>query len=215
MSKERQYSFLDRVCLQVDNAIRALTNHPHSHGQINPAAGTQEEALTDKERRYSASLMRINHAGEICAQGLYHGQALVSRQAEVQEKMQAAAIEEGDHLNWCKDRLDELNSHVSYLNPVWYAGSFLIGVGSGLLGDKWSLGFVAETEKQVVAHLDSHLEKLPVQDQRSLKIIERMKKDEDHHREEAIAAGAMQLPRVIQGIMQLTSKIMVKTAYWI
>jgi ubiquinone biosynthesis monooxygenase Coq7 len=129
--------------------------------------------------------------------------------------MQQAAIEEGDHLSWCKQRLDELGSHTSYLNPFWYAGSFCMGMVAGIVGDKWSLGFVAETEKQVIRHLEGHMEMLPAEDARSYKIIEKMEKDEAKHRDEAIAAGAKELPEVVKKGMGLTSKVMVKTAYWI
>lgn len=211
----RHYTFLDRLCLGVDNALRALSNTPHTTGIPNPAGQTEDTAMTEQERRHAAGLMRINHTGEICAQGLYHGQGLVSRCAETQQKMHNAAIEEGDHLSWCKERLDELHSHTSYLNPIWYAGSFVIGAAAGFMGDKWSLGFVAETEKQVINHLDSHLEKLPAGDRRSLKILEKMQVDEAKHRQEAIDAGAKELPGPVKLVMNWSSKIMVKTTYWI
>src|SRR4029078_1478386 len=151
---------------------------------------------TDAQRKQSAALMRVNHAGEVCAQALYHGQGVVSRTSQVQEKMQLAALEEGDHLHWCRQRLEELGSHTSYLNPLWYAGSFCIGMAAGMIGDKWSLGFVAETERQVIKHLEKHLKLLPAQDQRSYTVLERMEKDEAHHRDEAIAAGANDWPEL-------------------
>lgn len=212
---ERHYTFLDRICFGIDQAVRALANNPKTSGAPHPAKGIDEHSMNDNERKHAAALMRINHAGEICAQALYHGQGVISRSKEVQVKMQHAAIEEGDHLAWCKKRLDELHSHTSYLNPLWYAGSFCIGMAAGMIGDKWSLGFVAETERQVIKHLEGHLHLLPKQDQRSYKIIERMEKDEAKHRDEAIAAGAHELPNVIKEIMAITSKIMVKTTYWI
>ncbi|OGT61516.1 MAG: hypothetical protein A3E85_05395 [Gammaproteobacteria bacterium RIFCSPHIGHO2_12_FULL_45_12] len=159
--------------------------------------------------------MRINHTGEICAQALYHGQGVVSKTGEVQLKMQQAAIEEGDHLAWCRKRLDELGSHTSYLNPLWYAGSFCIGMVAGMVGDAWSLGFVAETERQVIRHLETHLHLLPEKDQRSHRILAQMEKDEARHRDEAIASGARELPAMIKQGMALSAKVMVKTVYWI
>lgn len=215
MSTPRHYTFLDRVCLGVDQAVRALTDTVKTTGAVYPAKGTDESPMTEKQRKHSAGLMRINHAGEICAQALYHGQGVVSRSLEVQEKMHVAAIEEGDHLAWCKQRLDELGSHPSYLNPLWYAGSFCIGMVAGMIGDEWSLGFVAETERQVIRHLQSHLQSLPMEDQRSYKILERMESDEARHRDDAVQLGARELPVVIKKTMTLTSKVMVKSAYYV
>lgn len=215
MESKRQYNFFDRLCLGIDQAVKALTNHVQTSGQIYPASVVDEEPLTDKERKHAAALMRINHAGEICAQALYHGQGMVSKSLEIQEKMQQAAQEEGHHLAWCKQRLDELNSHVSYLNPVWYAGSFCIGMVAGMVGDEWSLGFVAETERQVIHHLEGHLQTLPSNDKRSYAILQRMERDEALHRDEAIRLGARELPGPIKHAMSLVSKIMVKTAYWL
>jgi len=210
---ERHYSLADKICLGLDSALRALHGKVKTTQAPYPARDCEEHPLTDEQRHHSAGLMRVNHAGEICAQALYHGQAVVSRSTHVQEKMQQAAIEEGDHLNWCQLRLDELGSHTSYLNPVWYAGSFCIGMVAGMIGDDWSLGFVAETEKQVIKHLDSHLHLLPQQDARSYKILQTMEQDEAKHRDEAIAAGARELPRIVKLVMSLVSKVMVKTAY--
>lgn len=215
MKSQRQYSFLDRLCLGFDQAVRALTDNVKTTGSAYPGQKTEEALLSDKQRKHSAALMRINHAGEICAQALYHGQGVVSRSHEVQEKMQQAATEEGDHLTWCRQRIDELGSHVSYLNPLWYAGSFCIGMVAGVIGDSWSLGFVVETERQVIKHLRGHLETLPVADERSYKILHKMESDEARHRDEAIALGARELPRVVKSGMSLTSKVMVKTAYWV
>lgn len=215
MNINRNYTFLDKLCLGVDQAIRALTNQPHTSGEVYPAKSVAEEPMSDEQRKHSAGLMRINHAGEVCAQALYHGQAIASRSCDVQEKMQQAALEEGDHLDWCKKRLDELDSHTSYLNPLWYAGSFCIGMTAGMIGDKWSLGFVVETERQVIKHLSGHMTMLPMQDQRSYQILKRMEADEAHHRDQAMHAGANELPEFIKSIMSLTSKIMVKTAYYL
>jgi ubiquinone biosynthesis monooxygenase Coq7 len=211
----RHYTFLDKLCLGLDQAVRTLMDNPKTSGLSYPGKSVDEQALTATQRKHSAGLMRINHAGEICAQALYHGQGVVSRSREVQEKMHQAAIEEGDHLAWCKQRLDELGSHVSYLNPFWYAGSFCIGMAAGMIGDKWSLGFVAETESQVVAHLKNHLQNLPANDARSYTILQRMETDEAKHRDEAIALGAKVLPDFMRKMMAITSKVMVKTAYWV
>lgn len=215
MSTHRQYTFFDRFCLGIDQVVRALTDHAKNTGKSHPAKKTAEHPLSSEQRKRSAAFMRINHAGEICAQALYHGQGVVSKSDEVQLKMQQAALEEGDHLTWCKQRLDELGSHTSYLNPLWYAGSFCIGMVAGMVGDQWSLGFVAETERQVIKHLQGHLEILPEADERSHKILAQMEKDEAKHRDEAIAAGARELPEIIKKTMSFTSKIMVNTAYYI
>jgi len=211
----RHYTFWDRLCLGLDQAVRALTDNARTTGAAYPGKDVTEPDLTSEQRKKSAALMRINHAGEICAQALYHGQGVVSRSQEVQEKMHLAAIEEGDHLAWCKQRLDELCSHPSYLNPLWYAGSFCIGMAAGMIGDKWSLGFVAETERQVVLHLRSHLHTLPANDARSYTILQQMQADEARHRDDAVHLGANELPFVIRKGMAMTSKVMVKAAYWV
>lgn len=210
----KHFTLFDKLCLGIDQALRALTDNAKTTGQSYPATSAHE-SLTESERKHSAGLMRVNHTGEICAQALYHGQGIVSREPDLQEKLQQAAIEEGDHLAWCKQRLDELHSHTSYLNPLWYAGSFCIGMVAGMIGDKWSLGFVVETERQVIKHLEEHLSKLPTQDACSHQILTRMEQDEAKHRDEALAAGAHELPGIIKRMMALTSKIMVKTAYWV
>lgn len=215
MKSLRHYSFLDRICLGIDQTVRALTDNPKTTGAPYPARHIEEQQLTNQERKHSSALMRINHAGEICAQALYHGQGMVSRGHGIRENLQRAAIEEGDHLSWCRERLDELGSHTSYLNPFWYVGSFCIGMVAGMIGDKWSLGFVAETERQVIKHLESHLHLLPVQDQRSYKILQQMEQDEAKHREDALASGARELPGVIRNGMAVVSKIMVKTTYYL
>lgn len=215
MTTHRHYTFLDRLCLGLDQALRSLTDNVKTTGAAYPGKSVEEQDLTTEQRKHSAGLMRINHAGEICAQALYHGQGVVSRSVDVQEKMQVSAIEEGDHLSWCKKRLDELGSHSSYLNPLWYSGSFCIGMIAGMIGDKYSLGFVAETERQVVNHLQGHLHQLTDNDKRSYTILKRMESDEAKHRDDAIALGANELPDAIRKIMAFTSKIMVKTAYWV
>ncbi len=156
--------------------------------------------------------MRVNHVGEVCAQALYQGQALTSRSAAVREKMREAADEEIDHLNWCYQRIETLGGHTSLFNPIWYAGSFALGVGAGLAGDKWSLGFLAETEKQVVEHLHSHLERLPPQDIVSRAVVGQMAEDEAKHAEMAISEGGAELPAPIKGLMKLTARIMTTVA---
>lgn len=210
---DRHYSLADKFCLGLDSALRALHGHAKTTQAPYPARDCEDNALTDQQRKHSAGLMRVNHTGEICAQALYLGQSVGSRSSHVQEKMQQAAIEEGDHLHWCQLRLDELGSHTSYLNPFWYAGSFAIGMTAGMIGDDWSLGFVAETEKQVIKHLESHMHLLPQQDARSYNILQAMERDEAKHRDDAIAAGARELPGIVKFIMGLMSKVMVKTAY--
>ena len=159
--------------------------------------------------------MRINHAGEICAQGLYQGQAITARLPRVREKMEEAAQEENDHIAWTADRIRELEGHTSYLNPLWYAGSFTLGALAGLAGDRWSLGFVAETEKQVVRHLDNHLSRLSPHDTRSRAILEQMKIDEGKHATVAIGAGAADFPGPVKRVMKFMSKIFTGTAFWV
>lgn len=212
---QRHYTFLDKICLGLDQAVRALTDTPKTTGGEYPANGMESVVLTEAQRRHAAGLMRVNHAGEICAQALYHGQSMVSRTPEMQAHLQEAALEEGDHLAWCKLRLDELDSHPTYLSPFWYMGSFSIGMMAGMIGDNWSLGFIAETERQVIKHLQSHLALLPLNDERSAIILKKMAADEAKHRDDAILSGADELPRPIKQLMSLISKVMVKTAYWI
>lgn len=211
----RNYSICDRLCINFDQFLRAMGDHSKTTGRPVPLPKTGAPELTEAEQKHAAALMRINHAGEICAQALYHGQMLVSRSSQMRAHLELAAKEEGDHLVWCKSRLDALNSHPSYLNPLWYTGSFCIGMMAGMIGDDWSLGFIAETERQVIAHLETHLEALTPQDQYSFAILKQMEIDEAAHRDEAIAAGGRELPGPIKKIMNLTSKIMVNTAYWV
>jgi 3-demethoxyubiquinol 3-hydroxylase len=215
MQSLRSYSFFDRICLSIDQGLRALNGTPQTTGAPYPGKSEVNPELSAEQRKHSAGLMRVNHAGEVCAQALYHGQGLVSKEPVVQEKMQHAAIEEGDHLSWCKKRLEELDSHTSYLNPFWYTGSFCMGMAAGMIGDKWSLGFLAETERQVIKHLSCHMHLLPREDLRSYTILKKMEEDEARHRDEAVSLGAHELPWIVRKAMSLTSKIMVKTAYWI
>jgi ubiquinone biosynthesis monooxygenase Coq7 len=213
MKSNRHYSLIDQICLGIDQAVRAVFGKPETTARNNPAKGEMESPLTIEQRQHAAGLMRVNHTGEVCAQALYHAQGLISRSQDIKIKMQQAAIEEGDHLAWCNSRITELGSHTSYLNPLWYAGSFVIGLTAGLIGDKWNLGFVAETENQVVKHLEKHLQLLPTEDHKSYKILQQMQIDEAHHRDDARSAGAEELPEFIKKLMQFSSKIMVKVAY--
>ncbi len=213
--KSRHYSSLDTLIGQVDSALRTLFGTPVTTERPNPAANTAEADLSESARNEAARLMRINHTGEVCAQALYQGQALTAKLDNVRERMERAAQEENDHLDWCEKRVHELGSHTSVLNPAFYAGSFAIGAIAGVIGDKWSLGFVAETEKQVIKHLDEHLEQIDPHDEKSRVILEQMKVDEAHHGNMALDAGGAPLPRPVQKAMQLTSKIMTKSVYWI
>ena len=215
MLKKRHYTWQDSACLGLDQMVRTLFGQPKNSGRPYPVINRNEETLTATQHQKSAALMRINHAGEVCAQALYHGQGCISKRAAIKEKMALAALEEGDHLVWCQKRLTELGSRPSYLNVFWYTHSFVIGMAAGLMGDKWSLGFLAETEEQVVKHLTKHLVQLQDYDKRSYQILLQMQQDEAHHREDAIKAGGNALPKWVKKIMQFTSKIMVKTTYWI
>lgn len=209
----RDYSPVDRFLMHVDTGLRTVFGRPRVTERPNPAEDIAETELTEAEKELAGRLMRINHAGEVAAQGLYEGQALTARLAEVRDKMERAAMEENDHLAWCESRINQLGSHKSFLNPLWYGGSLAIGAIAGLAGDKWSLGFVTETERQVVRHLDSHLAQLSERDQKSRVILEQMKEDEGHHATTALHAGGAELPKPIKKLMTLTSKIMTRSAY--
>ena len=213
--KERAYSPVDRWIGRFDQALRTVFGPAPHIERKSPAAGKVETDLDATERELAGRLMRINHAGEICAQALYQGQAVTAKLPNVREKMEQAADEENDHLAWTEERIREMGTHTSYLNPLWYAGSFAIGALAGFAGDKWSLGFVAETEKQVVRHLDGHLGRLPNQDEKSRAILEQMRADEGRHATVALEAGAASLPPPIKRLMRLTSRVMTQTAYWI
>ncbi len=211
----RHLTLADKIVNQFDTALRTVAGQPKLTERPNPSAGIAEAELTDAERELAGRLMRINHAGEVSAQGLYQGQALTAKLPQVREKMERAALEENDHLEWCERRARELGTHVSYLNPLWYLGSLSIGALAGLAGDKWSLGFVVETEHQVVKHLEEHEAQLTDSDQKTHAILRQMKEDEAHHADIATSAGGADFPAPIKGLMQLTSKIMTRTAYWI
>lgn len=207
----RQYSPFDQLIIGLDRAVSTVFGRPAT-SRGSPALGKVAQ-LTPEDQRLSASLMRVNHAGEVAAQALYQGQALTARSDFVKERMRQAAQEENDHLAWCATRINELDSRVSLLDPIWYAGSFALGAMAGAAGDKWSLGFVAETEHQVCLHLEEHLEKLPAEDAPSRAILAQMKLDETHHGEQARQAGAAELPAMAKKLMTLASKVMTKTAF--
>jgi ubiquinone biosynthesis monooxygenase Coq7 len=202
---------IDNFLIAADEALRTLA------GVATPARKApgepMEKRLDDADRRTAAALMRVNHAGEICAQALYSGQALVARDERVRAALQAAGAEERDHLAWCRERLDELGDRPSYLGPFWYAGSFALGVVSGMAGDRWSLGFLAETEAQVERHLDGHIERLPDADTRSRAILEQMREDENRHGQTGRALGGAELPLPVKMAMRAFSRVMTRTAY--
>lgn len=204
-------SLIDRFIIEFDTALRSVVGGANA-GRPIPGSDSNN-ALDSEEREHAAGLMRVNHVGEVCAQALYQSQKLLARNSQIQEMLDRSGQEEMDHLAWCETRLKELGSHTSYLNPFWYAGSFAIGLVAGLAGDRWSLGFVAETEKQVENHLESHLKKLPELDHRSRAIVDQMRIDEIAHGQAALQAGGASLPESIQKIMQAMSKLMTTTAY--
>lgn len=211
----RDFSLIDNFFIHADLARKTLCVQPKEHQRTYPAKNSIENNLSEQEKKHAAGLMRVNHAGEVCAQALYQGQALTTRSYFIKEKMQEAADEELDHLAWCNQRLYELNSHTSYLNLFWYCGALSIGLVAGMIGDRWSLGFLAETEEQVVQHLESHLGALPQQDEKSRTIVEQMHEDESKHRDMAFEAGAADLPGFIKIMMAMSSKVMTKLAYYI
>jgi len=209
----RSFTAIDRFIIGIDKALRMSAGQTAEATRDNPADSVPEIVMDEDHRRHAAGLMRINHAGEVCAQALYAGQAATARSPDIQAEMQKAANEEIDHLSWCKDRLDELESKPSLLDPLWYAGSFAIGAAAGLAGDGWSLGFLKETENQVETHLEGHIEKLPPEDARSRAILDQMKIDEAKHAQMAADAGAYDLPRPVRRIMKLTASAMKAVAY--
>lgn len=212
---QRAFSPADTLIIHADRVLRTLAGHAKTTGRENPADAIEDNELNDDEAKLSAQLMRVNHAGEVAAQALYQGQSLTARNKAVQEKLIQAAEEENDHLAWCRKRLNELGEKTSLLDPAWYLGSLAIGATAGLAGDKWSLGFLAETEKQVVQHIDSHLEKLPDNDHKTRAILEQMHEDENQHATTAIEQGGVELPKPIKQGMRFVSKVMTKTSFWI
>lgn len=210
---ERDLTSIDRLFAGLGDALRTVANTKTVAARQSPAEGLPEQVLSRREVDHSAGLMRVNHAGEVAAQGLYQGHAAVARDPAIARQMQDAADEERDHLGWCDHRLTELGSHPSRLSPVWYAGAFAIGAASGMLGDKWSLGFIEETEKQVSEHLRGHLDKLPKNDARSRAIVRQMRDEEEQHGINARNAGAADLPGPVRRLMRLTARVMTLTAY--
>jgi ubiquinone biosynthesis monooxygenase Coq7 len=210
----RHTNLVDHFITQADQALRTLTDTVTAQ-RPSPAQQKLIHELTDIEKKHIAGLMRINHTGEVCAQALYQGQALTAKLPAVRSAMEQAAQEEIDHLAWCKERLDELNSHTSYLNPLWYGLSFSIGAVAGLVGDKWSLGFVAATEEQVCKHLDHHLQQLPAEDEKSYAILDAMREDEAKHATTALDAGGIKFTPTTKKIMSAVAKVMTKTTYYI
>jgi 3-demethoxyubiquinol 3-hydroxylase len=208
----QHYSFLDKIIICFDKTWHLTQKGPRAC-RPNPADQVSEADLNPRERRHAAGLMRINHVGEVCAQALYQGQALTARSIEIEKKLQHAALEEIDHLAWCQQRLTELNARPSYLNPFWYFGSWLMGVLAGTISDRISLGFLAETEQQVAAHLATHLEKLPLQDKKSRAIVTQMRLEELQHAHTAEQAGAAVLPIFVRRSMHFLAELMKWWAY--
>jgi ubiquinone biosynthesis monooxygenase Coq7 len=203
---------IDTLIPEFDKALRAVFASAPTRRTM-PGADLPEAELSDAEKRHVAALMRVNHCGEICAQALYQGQALASRDPVVKRELEQAAWEETEHLNWTENRIAELGGRKSLLNPLWYAGSLAIGLVAGKCGDAWSLGFLAETERQVEGHLESHMLRLPKQDRKSWEVLEQMKADEMRHAETATHYGARELPRPVQLAMKLSSKVMTRLSY--
>lgn len=204
----------DRLIVEFDKGLRTLFSQAHSV-RAYPDADVPEAALDEAEKKHAAALMRVNHSGEICAQALYQGQALTARDPAVQHKLELAAHEETEHLAWTARRVHELGGNLSVFNPFWYSGSLAIGALAGLLGDKWNLGFLAETERQVGAHLQSHLQSLPMQDEKSRAIVTQMYTDETAHADMARELGGAVLPQPVQWAMKLNGKLMTNTVYWV
>jgi ubiquinone biosynthesis monooxygenase Coq7 len=211
----RELTFSDKLLLQIDVTLRTLVPPKERISQRPfPAESIHHDTLSASQKKHVAGLMRVNHAGEVSAQALYQGQALTAQLASIKKQMREAAEEENDHLAWCEQRLNELDSRPSYLNPIWYMGSLMLGAMAGLVSDAFSLGFVVETERQVGAHLQSHLSNLPQEDTRTKAILEQMEIDESHHAEVAIKAGAVELPPFIKKLMAITAKIMTRSSYY-
>lgn len=210
---QRTFSTLDRCLTHLDRALRTVASETPNAARPYPGADVPDAGLSAAETRHAAGLMRVNHAGEVCAQALYSAQGLRSASPETRAHMEAAAAEETDHLQWCAERLTELDSRPSRLGPLWYGGSFLIGTAAGLAGDRWSFGFVMETERQVEAHLGTHLNRLPLTDERSRAVVRQMQADEARHGEDARHAGGTELPAPIPAAMAFCAGVMKFAAY--
>jgi len=211
--RQRRLSLIDRLITEADSVLRTITNTGHTAARPSPSNGHAESELSENERRHVAGLMRVNHTGEVCAQALYQGQALTAKLPTVREEMEHAAAEEVDHLVWCEQRLRELESQPSVLNPVWYGLSFGLGAIAGAIGDKVSLGFVAATEERVSNHLRDHLKSLPEDDRKSRLIVQKMLEDEQRHGEKALEAGGAEFPQPVKDAMTAVSKVMTKSSY--
>lgn len=205
---------LDRLIVEFDKGLRTLFSQAHSV-RPHPDAKISDTDMSDAEKKQAVALMRVNHSGEVCAQALYQGQALTARNPAVQKTLQQAAQEETEHLAWTASRVHELGGHLSVLDPFWYTGSLAIGAAAGLLGDRWNLGFLAETERQVGNHLQSHLDQLPPQDQKSRAIVAQMYTDETGHADMAAALGGAELPQPVKLAMKLNGKVMTGASYWV
>jgi len=203
---------IDGLIAQVDRALRTVSSVAEP-SRLSPADALPEAELNEHDRRHAAALMRVNHVGEVCAQALYQGQALTARDPHARRALERAAREEEDHLAWSAQRVDELGGRTSLLNPVWYAGAFTIGAVAGVLGDRWNLGFLAETERQVEEHLSGHLERLPEEDERTRALVEAMRADEARHRDTAVRLGAAALPAPVKLAMRFASGLMTRIAY--
>jgi 3-demethoxyubiquinol 3-hydroxylase len=204
----------DRFIIELDRALRTVLGVGAAE-RTSPGKALEEPVLDAGERRHAAALMRVNHCGEVCAQALYQGQALASRNARIKEELGRAAREESDHLAWSAERIAQLGGRPSLLNPLWYAGSLCIGYVAGRLGDAWNLGFLAETERQVERHLAGHLERLSPRDERTHAVIETMRREEAGHADKAVALGARELPDPVRGAMRVAARVMTTTAYWL
>ena len=212
---QRQLTLLDKLLGEADTVLRTLGARGNTAARPSPADGHSDTELPDTERRHVAGLMRVNHTGEVCAQALYQGQSLTARLPEVREEMEQAAAEEVDHLVWCEERLKELGSRPSALNPAWYGLSFALGAAAGAISDKVSLGFVAATEERVCKHLKDHLKQLPDDDRKSQLILQKMLEDEQRHGENALAAGGSDFPRPVKDAMSVVSQVMTRSSYWL
>ncbi len=212
---QRRLSLVDRLIGEADTVLRTLSNRGNQAARPSPAAGHSDTELNEGQRKHVAGLMRVNHTGEVCAQALYQGQALTARLPTVREEMDHAAEEEVDHLVWCEQRLRELDSRPSLLNPAWYGLSFAVGAVAGAVGDKVSLGFVAATEERVCNHLKDHLKQLPEDDRKSRLILQQMLEDEQRHGENALEAGGTDFPRPVKDAMTVVSGLMTKSSYWV
>jgi ubiquinone biosynthesis monooxygenase Coq7 len=212
---QRSYSETDHWLIAAQNGLTTIFGQANGTGRSDPSEGLDEPELDEAERDQSARLMRVNHVGEVCAQALYQSQAAATRDLQLQQTLVHTAAEENDHLTWCDTRLQALGGKKSLLNPLWYTGAFVIGAVAGLAGDRWSLGFLKETEEQVEAHLDSHLGRLPAKDTCSRVVVQQMKEDERRHAETASRSGAADLPTPIKSLMRGASRVMTGAAYWI